>query len=217
MSWLVQDEIHTVQDDGAGTGAGAVPAIVQIRRRLTGEARPASVPCASCGVAVPVGARGPLPVWCGGTCRHRAWELSRAGAVLARTDAAVVVRETVELPVVVAPARFEWVGMLAELARQIAAGQLPQGCYQPVYEALTVTINQLTVTDRATPGNSHNFQIHPVKAWRQPVLAAQIDTGTPDTAHLKDDRAAAYAAALAHVQARHTGRRHTNLRDDPAG
>lgn len=39
-----------------------------------------TVPCGWCGADITVAARGRLPKWCSGTCRHRAWEQRRAAA-----------------------------------------------------------------------------------------------------------------------------------------
>jgi hypothetical protein len=64
----------------------------------------------------------------------------------------VAVRDIVPVPVAVRPVRSEWVGELAELTRQVAANELPSGCLHPVYEALTVAINQIVHRNRTTPG-----------------------------------------------------------------
>jgi transcription elongation factor Elf1 len=37
-----------------------------------------AVTCAWCGIHVQVAATGPIPRWCGSSCRHRAWEQRRS-------------------------------------------------------------------------------------------------------------------------------------------
>jgi len=151
-----------------------------VRRRIRTGARPASVPCAGCGSAVAVAARGSIPKWCGQTCRQRGWERCRAAAELTADPAStvrVVVREVVEVPVTIRPERMEWVGELAELTRQIATAELPAGCFHPVYEALSEAINQLTHTGRSHLGERQfGFVAHPAMAGRERIIADQLDT-----------------------------------------
>jgi hypothetical protein len=150
---------------------------IEVRRRVRTAARPTSVPCAGCGKDVPVRTRGPLPVWCGQTCRQRAWELRRAAAALAGGGASVAQREVVEVPVPLEPERSEWVGVLAELTRQVASHELPAGCMQPVYEALTVAINQLVHREQTQNyGRGYGFTSHPALPGRENVIAAQLAT-----------------------------------------
>lgn len=42
--------------------------------------RAAASPCGWCHGPIPPRSRGPIPKWCSATCRHRAWEQSRAAA-----------------------------------------------------------------------------------------------------------------------------------------
>jgi len=152
-------------------------AVMTVRRRIRTGARPVSVPCAGCGTAVAVAARGPIPKWCGQTCRQRGWELRRAAGQLSDPSVSVAVREVVEVPVTIRPERMEWVGELAELTRQIATAELPAGCLHPVYEALTVAINQLTHTGRSHLGERQfGFVPHPALAGRERIIADQLDT-----------------------------------------
>jgi hypothetical protein len=75
---------------------------------------------------------GRTPKWCSDTCRHRAWETSRAAAtgavsvrVVDRTievQVPVTVTETVEVPAL--PKGAEWAGALHELARHIDIGKV---------------------------------------------------------------------------------------------
>ena len=172
---------------------------IEVRRRTRTGRRPASVACAGCGKDVAVRSRGPLPIWCGQTCRQRAWELRRAATLLAERDSSVAQREIVEVPVPLQPARSEWVGTLAELTRQIASHELPAGCMHPVYEALTVAINQLVERDRTqNHGRRHAFVAHPALPGRERNIAAQVATNAAE-----DERArAAWNAEIARADRR---------------
>lgn len=159
-----------------------VPALMTVHRPVPTAYRPESVECAGCGAAVPVGRRGPLPTWCGQTCRQRSWERRRAVAELAATGAGVAVRDVVPVPVAVRPERSEWVGELAELTRQVATRELPDGCLHPVYEALTVVINQIVHRHRSTPGGrTYSFEPHPALVGREQIIADQLDTDGLDS------------------------------------
>ena len=154
-----------------------------VHRRVRTGPRPKSVTCAGCGAAVPVETKGPIPKWCGQTCRQRAWELRRAAADLSDPAVSVAVREVVQVPVTIRPERNEWVGELAELTRQIATGELPVGCWHGVYEALTVAINQLVHRNRELTGSSRmHLTEHPPMVGRDRQIAAQLDTGGDTTA-----------------------------------
>ena len=86
----------------------------------------------------------------------------------------------------------EWVGMLAELTRQIAAHELPDGCLAPTYEALTVAINQAAHRDhQQRSGRIHGFTPHPALPGRDDIIDAQLDTHTPDTAPARARQSAA--------------------------
>jgi hypothetical protein len=122
-----------------------------------------------------------LPIWCGQTCRQRAWELRRAAAALAEQGSSVAQRDVIEVPVPIQPERSEWVGTLAELTRQIASHELPPGCMHPVYEALTVAINQLVHRDRTQNyGRRHSFVPHPPLPGREQAIAVQLAVGSDD-------------------------------------
>lgn len=163
-------------------GPGGADALMTVHRRVRTGARPDTVACAGCGVEVPVARRGPLPKWCGQTCRQRGWERRRAAAELAAAGVAVAVREVVQVPVPLRPERSEWVGELAELARQIAAHELPDGCLHPVYEALTVAINQLVHRNNLRyAGHQYSFQPHPAMVGREQRIADQLDTTIGNT------------------------------------
>ena len=85
-------------------------------RRSPGR-RVAATDCAWCGGPITPGSRGPIPKWCSATCRHRAWEQTRAAA--SGRSAVEVVERRVEVPVPMTPARRDWPALLDELARQI--------------------------------------------------------------------------------------------------
>jgi hypothetical protein len=98
-----------------------------------GRRRPGqSLLCGWCGGQITVRATGRTPKWCSNTCRHRAWEASRAaasGAVAVRVvdrtvevERAVTVVEQVEVPVTTKGAG--WIVALHELARQLNTGRV---------------------------------------------------------------------------------------------
>lgn len=101
------------------------------------------------------------------------------------------------------PERSEWVGELAELTRQIAALELPDGCLHPVYEALTVAINQLVHRNLFRyAGHQHSFQPHPAMVGREQHIADQLDTTTGGTSAVMDRMDAAYYRAQRRAEAR---------------
>jgi hypothetical protein len=184
-------------------GAGGSAALLTVHRRVRTGARPDTVPCAGCGTDVPFARRGPLPKWCGQTCRQRGWEQRRAAAELAETGVAIAVREVVQVPVPLRPERSEWVGELAELTRQIAALELPDGCLHPVYEALTVAINQLVHRNNLRyAGHQYGFRSHPALPGREQRIADQLDTTTSGTSAAEDRMEIAYDRAQRRAEAR---------------
>ncbi|MGY1745558.1 hypothetical protein [Blastococcus sp. SYSU D00695] len=84
--------------------------------------RAAAAQCAWCGGTITPNRRGPVPKWCSATCRHRAWEQTRAAA--SGRSAVEVVERRIEVPVPVTPARRDWPDLLTELARQIDDGRM---------------------------------------------------------------------------------------------
>jgi hypothetical protein len=81
--------------------------------------RPERLTCAWCGGFFAVRARGRLPKWCSGQCRHRAWEQDRA-AKSGRSAVEVVDREVVVTEAVRAiPTSAEWPDTLRVLAQQL--------------------------------------------------------------------------------------------------
>src|SRR4051794_3490212 len=73
----------------------------------------------------PPRSRGPIPKWCSATCRHRAWEQSRAAA--SGRSAVTIVERVVTVPArapaaAPKPRQLAWVGVLRELATQVEQG-----------------------------------------------------------------------------------------------
>jgi len=79
--------------------------------------RTAATSCGWCGGPITPGRRGPIPKWCSATCRHRAWEQSRAAA--SGRAAVQVVERRVEVPIPLAPTRRDWPRLLSELVCQL--------------------------------------------------------------------------------------------------
>jgi hypothetical protein len=77
-------------------------------------------------------ARGRTPKWCSSSCRHRAWELTRAAAsgraAVQVVDRVVEVDRLVtvvqEVPVTTVPKGTEWPAALAQLATALDTGQV---------------------------------------------------------------------------------------------
>ncbi|PRY47633.1 hypothetical protein LY71_113135 [Geodermatophilus tzadiensis] len=75
-----------------------------------------------CGGLVTPRSRGPIPKWCSATCRHRAWEQSRAAA--SGRSAVEVVERRVEIPTAVPLTRRDWARVLRELTTQLDDGRV---------------------------------------------------------------------------------------------
>lgn len=86
------------------------------------ERRVAATTCGWCGGPITPRSRGPIPKWCSATCRHRAWEQTRAAA--SDRSAVKVVERLVEVRVPSEPTRRDWPKLLAELARQLDDGRV---------------------------------------------------------------------------------------------
>jgi hypothetical protein len=88
--------------------------------------------CGWCGGPISLAATGRTPKWCSDTCRHRAWETTRAAATgavavkvvnrIVEVDKPLTVVEHVEVPAL--PKGVGWAGALHELARQIGTGKV---------------------------------------------------------------------------------------------
>jgi hypothetical protein len=97
-----------------------------------GARRAAATTCGWCAGPITLRARGPIPKWCSATCRHRAWEQSRAAA--SGRSAVQVVERLVAVaakpPVATKPRQSDWVPLLRDLA-----GQLDQGAIYDRHQA----------------------------------------------------------------------------------
>lgn len=88
--------------------------------------------CGWCGDPIPLRSTGRIPKWCSETCRHRAWEQSRAAAsgraavqVVDRVIEVEVPVEVVrEVPVETVPKGSAWPPALHELALQLDRGHI---------------------------------------------------------------------------------------------
>jgi hypothetical protein len=63
-----------------------------------------------------------MPKWCSATCRHRAWEQTRAAA--SGRHAVQVIERRVEIRVPLKPTRRDWPRLLGELSRQLDDGRV---------------------------------------------------------------------------------------------
>jgi hypothetical protein len=86
------------------------------------ERRAAARTCGWCGGPITSKSRGPIPKWCSATCRHRAWEQTRA--TTSDRSPVQVVERLVEVRVPLAPTRRDWPKLLAELVGQISDGRV---------------------------------------------------------------------------------------------
>jgi len=113
------------QDTTPAAIAPGVPALKRPARRPQ-----QSVTCGWCGTVVAVPARGRVPKWCSSSCRHRAWELSRAAAsghaAIQIVDRVIEVDKPVTqlVEVTVSPRGARWPAALADLARQLDSGRV---------------------------------------------------------------------------------------------
>jgi hypothetical protein len=91
-----------------------------------GARRAAATTCGWCAGPITLRARGPIPKWCSATCRHRAWEQSRAAA--SGRSAVQVVERLVAVPAgppaATQPRQSDWVHLLRELAAQLDQGAI---------------------------------------------------------------------------------------------
>ncbi|WNV76701.1 hypothetical protein [Geodermatophilus sp. DSM 44513] len=86
------------------------------------ERRSAATTCGWCSGPITPRQRGPIPKWCSATCRHWAWEQSRAAS--AGRTAVQVVERRVEIRVPLEPTRRDWPRLLGELAGQLDDGRV---------------------------------------------------------------------------------------------
>jgi hypothetical protein len=87
--------------------------------------RAAATTCGWCHGAITPRSRGPISKWCSATCRHRAWEQSRAAA--SGRSAVTIVERVVTVPArppaaAPKPRQLAWVDVLRELTIQVEQG-----------------------------------------------------------------------------------------------
>lgn len=108
-----------------------------------------SVACGWCGTVVMVPARGRVPKWCSSSCRHRAWELSRAAAsgraAIQIVDRVVEVDKPVTqfVEVQVSPRGAQWPTALANLASQLGSGRVYDRDLPALADALREVLSAL--------------------------------------------------------------------------
>ena len=115
-------------------------------RRVPGQV----LPCGWCGVPITVAKVGRTPKWCSSSCRHRAWETSRAapGGLVAvqivdRTiEVPVTVIEHVEVPTTTKGAG--WADALNQLAHQVDTGKVYDRDLPALVDAVDALITALT-------------------------------------------------------------------------
>ena len=102
-------------------------------RRPRSPRRPGqTLACGWCGSPILLPARGRTPKWCSSSCRHRAWELTRAAAsgraAVQVVDRVVEVDRLVtvvqEVPVATVPQGAAWPAALAQLATALDTGRV---------------------------------------------------------------------------------------------
>jgi hypothetical protein len=100
--------------------------------------------CGWCGSPILLPARGRTPKWCSSSCRHRAWELTRAAAsgraAVHVVDRVVEVDRLVtvvqEVPVVTVPQGAAWPAALSQLAAALDTGRVYDRDLPAVAQAL---------------------------------------------------------------------------------
>ena len=86
------------------------------------ERRAAAQACGWCGGPITPKSRGPIPKWCSATCRHRAWEQTRA--TTSDRSSVQVVERLVQVRIPLTPTRRDWANLLEELAGQLNDGRV---------------------------------------------------------------------------------------------
>jgi hypothetical protein len=121
---------------------------------LSGAARrAAATTCGWCHGQITPRLRGPIAKWCSATCRHRAWEQSRAAS--SGRSAVQVVERVVTVPAVGQeparrPRQDHWVDLLQELTAQIDRGTL----YDRHLAAIAAAIDDVVRAVRRRGGQS---------------------------------------------------------------
>jgi hypothetical protein len=132
------------------------PAAAKRRTRTPGQ----TLTCGWCNQPITVRATGRTPKWCSDTCRHRAWETSRAAA--AGKAAVTIVERVIEVqvpttvevqvPVPTLPKAAAWPAALTELARQLDTGAVYDRDLPALADALAAV---LTAYRRRPAGRRH--------------------------------------------------------------
>jgi hypothetical protein len=84
--------------------------------------RAAARTCGWCGGPITPKSRGPIPKWYSATCRHRAWEQTRA--TTSDRSPVQVVERLVRVRVPLAPTRRDWPSLLEEFVGQLGDGRV---------------------------------------------------------------------------------------------
>ena len=118
------------QDTSTKAVTNMAPASTQKAAAKRSPRRPGqTLACAWCGSPILLSARGRVPKWCSSSCRHRAWELTRAAA--SGRAAVHVVDRVVEVDkpalvidhVPVSPHGPAWSYALADLVTELNTGR----------------------------------------------------------------------------------------------
>jgi hypothetical protein len=121
--------------------------------------RAAATTCGWCHRAITPRSRGPIPKWCSATCRHRAWEQSRAAA--SGRSAVEVVERVVTVPatpaVAATPRQLDWVSLLRQLAAQLEQGAI----YDRHLPAIALAVERVQRTLRRRLGQPRHAPRHP--------------------------------------------------------
>ena len=115
--------------------------------------RTAAVECAWCGRPITPARRGPIPKWCSATCRHRAWEQTRAAA--SGRSAIQVVERRVDVPSRLPITRRDWQWVLGDLTAQLADGHIYDRDLADLATAIDAVL-QAYVRRAGTPARADN-------------------------------------------------------------
>ena len=117
--------------DDTGTRTDSIPATSEGPTRA--PRRPGqTLACGWCGAQILLPVRGRPPKWCSSSCRHRAWELTRAAAsgltAIQVVDRVVEVERLVtvvqEVPLSTVPQGAAWPAALTQLATALDTGRV---------------------------------------------------------------------------------------------
>jgi hypothetical protein len=130
------------------TGARSAPTDGPMQsRRRPGQ----TLACGWCGSPILIQPRGRVPKWCSSSCRHRAWELTRAAAsgraAVQVVDRVVEVDRLVavvqEVPVNTVPKGAAWPATLVQLVTQVDSGRVYDRDLPALSQALQDVIDAL--------------------------------------------------------------------------